>query len=319
MAAPAPYTGPSKAEILAGRQAVLGPNCALNYSSAPLLIVRGSGQYLYDESGAEYLDCVNNVAHVGHAHPHVVSALGAQLSALNTNSRFLHPAIVSYASRLTATLPAPLRVVFYVNSGSEANDLALRLARAHTKRRGTVCVDGAYHGHTVSLIDVSPYKYAREGGMAPRGSVRCVPQPDCFSGQFRGDVRDAADAARCAEAYSAYVRDAFAAFAEDERSEAAWKRAVAAREGGGEGGAGSGVGGSDAADLHAGMAWAARNTSDDGLTAGCAAFIMESILSCGGQVRGFIGVVWSTGVGVGWSAGGGVACDRSCGGRCACA
>ena len=81
---------------------------------------------------------------------------------------YVSPYIIDYAKKLTATLPEPLSVVFWVNSGSEANDLALRLARAHTKKRGVMCVSGAYHGHVISIIDISPYKYERSGGLGQR-------------------------------------------------------------------------------------------------------------------------------------------------------
>ena len=100
----------------------------------PLHIVRGEGAYLYDADGREYLDLVNNVAHVGHCHPRVVEAGARQMAVLNTNTRYLHGSVIDYARRLAATLPDPLHVCFFVNSGSEANDLALRLAAAHTGR-----------------------------------------------------------------------------------------------------------------------------------------------------------------------------------------
>ena len=110
----------SKEDILARRERFLGPSLSLSYEE-PLQIVRGIGQYLYDENGRAYLDGVNNVCHVGHSHPHVVEALAGQAALLNTNTRYLHPTIVRYAERLLATLPEPLEVLFFVCSGSEAN------------------------------------------------------------------------------------------------------------------------------------------------------------------------------------------------------
>jgi ethanolamine-phosphate phospho-lyase len=101
-----------------------------------------------DEKGASYLDTRNNVAHVGHGNPYVVNAIQTQLSKLNTNTRYLHPNVVELARRLADKLPDPLEVVVFVNSGSEANDLALRLARAYTKSNNTIVVERAYHGHT---------------------------------------------------------------------------------------------------------------------------------------------------------------------------
>src|SRR5262249_58704769 len=103
-------------------------------------------QYLFDEEGRRYLDAYNNVAHVGHCHPRVVEAGRRQMAVLNTNTRYLHPSIVRYAERLAATLPAPLSVCFFVCSGSEANELALRMARARTGGPGIVVVGRAYHG-----------------------------------------------------------------------------------------------------------------------------------------------------------------------------
>src|SRR6185295_12955004 len=129
------------------RQARLCANLSLSYRK-PLHIVRGWKQYLYDADGAEYLDAYNNVAHVGHAHPRVVEAIARQAALLNTNTRYLHHLIGEYAERLTALLPAPLRVCYFVNSGSEANELALRLARAHTRQRDVVVSAAAYHGNT---------------------------------------------------------------------------------------------------------------------------------------------------------------------------
>ena len=118
--------------------------------------MRGEGSRLIDESGRSYLDTRNNVAHVGHEHPRVVKAIQQQVQMLNTNTRYLHPNVVELARRLCEKLPSPLSKVVFVNSGSEANDLALRLARAYTGSRNTVVVDGAYHGHTLSVLEVSP-------------------------------------------------------------------------------------------------------------------------------------------------------------------
>lgn len=100
----------SKSDLLALRAKHIGRNVALNYSADPIVVLRGEAQHLYDETGAEYLDCVNNVCHVGHCHPHVVNAASSQLAALNTNSRYLHPAILRYSQRVCATLPGDLKV-----------------------------------------------------------------------------------------------------------------------------------------------------------------------------------------------------------------
>ncbi len=168
----------------ARRRRLLGPSLSLSYRR-PLEIVRGAGQFLYDETGRAYLDVVNNVAHVGHGHPRVVAAGARQMAVLNTNTRYLHESILRYAERLTATLPEPLSVCFFVCSGSEANELALRLARAHTKARDLAVVDGAYHGNTAALVDASPYKFDGPGGDGAPPRVHKVPMPDDYRGLHR--------------------------------------------------------------------------------------------------------------------------------------
>jgi 4-aminobutyrate aminotransferase-like enzyme len=174
--------------MLAERRARLGPNLSLSYRR-PLAIVRGYGAYLYDPLGQAYLDTVNNVAHVGHSHPRVVAAAAGQLGVLTTNTRYLHPAILRYAQRLTALLPEPLRVCYFVNSGSEANELALRLARAYTGRSGLIVVEAAYHGNTAGLIDTSPYKHAGPGGQGAPAHVQVLPMPDVYRGLCRDPER----------------------------------------------------------------------------------------------------------------------------------
>ncbi|HUU33322.1 MAG TPA: aminotransferase class III-fold pyridoxal phosphate-dependent enzyme, partial [Vicinamibacterales bacterium] len=127
-----------------------------------------------------YLDCYNNVAHVGHCHPRVVAALAAQAARLNTNTRYLHENVVRYAERLAAALPAGLDCLFFCNSGSEANDLALRIARAATGRQGIAVLDWAYHGHTQALIEISPYKYKGKGGPGRPRFVCELPLPEPY-------------------------------------------------------------------------------------------------------------------------------------------
>ena len=189
MTATDPAGAMSADEILAARRRRLGPSLSLSYRT-PLHIVRGEGAYLYDADGREYLDCVNNVAHVGHAHPRVVEAGAAQMRVLNTNTRYLHESVVRYAERLTALLPDHLEVCFFVNSGSEANELALRLARAATNRPDVAAVDVAYHGNTQRLVEVSAYKFNGPGGAGQGDDVQIVPLPDPYRGSHRGTGRD---------------------------------------------------------------------------------------------------------------------------------
>lgn len=185
------------------RSKALPPNLSLSYAS-PIHVVRGQGARLYDPLGRAYIDCVNNVAHVGHEHPAVVRAGQRQMALLNTNTRYLHEKVVAYAERLADLLPEPLSCCFFVNSGSEANELALRLARAHTNGSGVVALEGGYHGHTQTLIDVSHYKFAGAGGMGPPPWVRAVPTPDEYRGRYGRDMPDRA------QRYAGHVRDAFA-------------------------------------------------------------------------------------------------------------
>ena len=150
-------------QSLAAREKYFSSNLSLSYDR-PLKIVRGWMQFLYDDTGRAFLDVYNNVPLVGHSHPRVVRAVQKQIAMLNTNTRYLHDNALQYAERLTALLPAPLRICFFVNSGSEANELAVRLARSHTGREDIIVLEHAYHGHTSTLIDISPYKFNGPGG-----------------------------------------------------------------------------------------------------------------------------------------------------------
>ncbi|MFT7501790.1 MAG: 4-aminobutyrate aminotransferase-like enzyme/Ser/Thr protein kinase RdoA (MazF antagonist) [Gammaproteobacteria bacterium] len=169
------------ASIARRRQTNLSPSLSLSYDE-PLHVVRGEGAELIDVNGRRWLDLVNNVAHVGHEHRHVVNAITEQVRQLNTNTRYLHPNIVDYAERLRALFPDPLTTVFLTNSGSEAVDLALRLAQTATARDGVLTLDWAYHGNLTSLIEISPYKFNRAGGRGPSERVRICELPDPFRG-----------------------------------------------------------------------------------------------------------------------------------------
>ena len=152
----------------------------------PVHLVRGSMQYVFDVDGRQFVDAYNNVPHVGHCHPHVVDAAATQLRTLNTNTRYPHESYDRFAALLTATLPRQLCVCYFVNSGSEANELALRLARTHTKRHDVVVLDAAYHGNTTTLIEMSPYKFNGPGGTGKPPWVHIAPLPDVYRGQYRG-------------------------------------------------------------------------------------------------------------------------------------
>jgi 4-aminobutyrate aminotransferase-like enzyme len=177
-------SGTTSKALAAARRDLIGRNVKTSYRN-PLHIVRASMQYLYDGAGRRYVDGYNNVPHVGHCHPIVVESAARQLSLLNTNTRYLHESLERFAASLTATLPQPLQVCYFVNSGSEANELALRLARAHTRARDLIVLEAAYHGNTTTLIDISPYKADGPGGAGHAPWVRVVPIADLYRGQHK--------------------------------------------------------------------------------------------------------------------------------------
>ena len=185
-------------EILKMRGEHISESLSIGHGK-PLHITRGEMQYLYSRSGVKYLDLVNNVCHVGHCNPHVVSAGQKQMAVLNTNTRYIYDGLTQYIQRLSYTLPEGLDYGFLVNSGSEANELAIRLARAYTNNHDIVVMEGAYHGHTGMLIDLSPYKFRGPGGKGiAEDWVHVAPVPDTFRdnsrdylNEFEGIVRDA--------------------------------------------------------------------------------------------------------------------------------
>ena len=185
-----PRVEANTARTLSTRRELLGRNLTVSYQQ-PLKIVRGWMQYLYDDTGRAFLDVYNNVPLVGHSHPRVVRAVQEQIALLNTNTRYLHDNVKRYAERLTRLLPEPLRVCYFVNSGSEANELALRLARAHTGREDVIVLEHAYHGHTNTLIDISPYKFDGPGGSGRKPWVHVAPIPDDYRGPYRRGETDA--------------------------------------------------------------------------------------------------------------------------------
>jgi 4-aminobutyrate aminotransferase-like enzyme/Ser/Thr protein kinase RdoA (MazF antagonist) len=185
-----PSPQPTGEEILHERRLRMGRNLSISYRQ-PLHIVRGDRQYLFDANGRRYIDFYNNVPHVGHNHPQVVRAAQRQMAVLNTNTRYLHGELTRYARRLTERMPGDLKVCYFVASGSEATELSLRLARAVTQQRDLIVSDGAYHGHTSTLIDISPYKAEGPGGAGLPDWVHKADVPDVFRGKYRRDDADA--------------------------------------------------------------------------------------------------------------------------------
>lgn len=185
---------PREQEMIARRQRLLGPAYRLFYAN-PVHVVRGEGVWLYDPDGRAYLDVYNNVACVGHSHPHVVEALSRQAAILNTHTRYLHEAVLDYAERLLGYFPPELAHVMFTCTGSEANDLALRVAKAHTGGTGFIVTQFAYHGVTDAVAGMSP---SLGSAMKLGDHVRTVPAPDGYRGSsrdvgsvFAGHVRDA--------------------------------------------------------------------------------------------------------------------------------
>lgn len=172
--------------LLAERQARFGSNLKLSYRR-PVTFLRGWRHHLFDEMGRPYLDAYNNVPHVGHAHPRIRAVAADQLARMNANTRYLHPAPMALAERITARLPSELEVCFFVNSGSEANELALRLARAASGGYDIVTPDHGYHGNTTGAIDISAYKFNKPGMGGRKPWVHLVDVADDYRGRFRRD------------------------------------------------------------------------------------------------------------------------------------
>lgn len=172
-------------EVIKYRKQHLGKSLSLSYNK-PLKMLRGMGAFLMDSSGRKYLDTVNNVAHVGHEHPAVVKAGQQQMGILNTNSRYLHENINDFAEALLSTFPKELSVVHFVNSGSEANELALRMCKAWSGQKDMIAVEVGYHGNTNGCIDISSYKFDGKGGKGAPENTHIVPLPDSFRGMYQG-------------------------------------------------------------------------------------------------------------------------------------
>ncbi|MFN0213661.1 MAG: aminotransferase class III-fold pyridoxal phosphate-dependent enzyme [Saprospiraceae bacterium] len=224
---PPPPARLAASEILGFRQQHLGKNLSVSYKK-PLNMQRGWRQYLFDDTGRRYLDTVNNVAHVGHEHPRVVRAGQRQMAVLNTNTRYLHESIVRFSERLLATFPPELNVAFFVNSGSEANELAMRLAKNYTQQKDMLVVEHGYHGNTQGCVDISSYKFEGPGGKGAPAFTHVTPIPDVYRGLYRGNALETG------KKYAAHIGEA------------------------------------------------AQKIKDAGR--GPAAFICESVISCGGQV-----------------------------------
>jgi len=177
--------GPDLGAELARRKAYFSKALAVSYAE-PLKMEKAAFQYMYAASGDTYLDLYNNIPHVGHCHPRVVRAGQDQMARLNTNTRYLYEQLHVYSERLLAKFPEPLNKVFYVNSGSAAADLAVRLARTHTGRKQIMVLEHGYHGNTVTGIEISSYKFEHAGGPGKPAHILMAPIPDAYRGSHRG-------------------------------------------------------------------------------------------------------------------------------------
>lgn len=184
--------------LLERRHRVLGRNSPLFYER-PLHLVRGEGVWLWDAEGRRYLDAYNNVPHVGHCHPHVVEAVARQAAKLNTHTRYLHEGIVEYAERLVATFDPGLSMAMLVCTGSEANELALRISNVITGGAGVICTNFAYHGNTKAVAQIGTV-FPPPEGFGPH--IRAISPPDTYRG-LRGLAGQALEDAYVDEVRSA--------------------------------------------------------------------------------------------------------------------
>jgi 4-aminobutyrate aminotransferase-like enzyme/Ser/Thr protein kinase RdoA (MazF antagonist) len=180
------YKALNQNEIKNSRQEHFAPNLKLSYQE-PVMFMRGWKHHLFDEYGRPHLDAYNNVPHVGHAHPRIQAVAADQLLRMNSNTRYLHPAQTEFAQTILKHMPNGMSVCYFVNSGTEANELALRLARAHTGEKDMITPDHGYHGNTTGAIDISAYKFNKTNGVGQADWVHLIDVADDYQGQFRRD------------------------------------------------------------------------------------------------------------------------------------
>jgi len=179
-------TPPSEAEVLKKRYEVVSPIFSVSYKQ-PIHMQSAAFQYMYDAHGNTFLDAYNNIPHVGHQHPQVVAAGQQQMATLNTNTRYLYDQLEAYAAKLLDKFPASLNKVYFVNSGSAASDLAVRLAQNYTGHTAMMVMEHGYHGNTRMGIDISHYKYTSRGGKGQSHHIIEAPIPGTYRGEFKGE------------------------------------------------------------------------------------------------------------------------------------
>ncbi len=173
-----------KTETAHKRSLYLGKSLGLSYQQ-PIHLHSAAFQYMYDTAGNTYLDAYNNIPHVGHCHPKVSEAISRQVRLLNTNTRYLYDSLADYAEKLLAYFPPSLNKIFFVNSGSMASDLAIRMAHTYTQRRHNLVLEMGYHGNTITGIDISSYKFDGKGGKGQPDCISVLPLPNLFNGLFQ--------------------------------------------------------------------------------------------------------------------------------------
>ena len=175
--------------LLLKRNALISKSFSISYKK-PLHMLEAKNQYFFDEKGRKYLDCINNISHVGHSHTRIHKAMVNQNLKLNTNTRYLYKIINDYSKKLLDKFPKKLDTIFFVCTGSEANDLAYRIAQNYTSSKDVLVMDNAYHGHTNTLIDLSPYKFNGKGGAGKKDYVHIADMPDGLRGKWKYSKKD---------------------------------------------------------------------------------------------------------------------------------
>jgi 4-aminobutyrate aminotransferase-like enzyme/Ser/Thr protein kinase RdoA (MazF antagonist) len=183
------YNFNKKTEVLSDRKKYFGGNLSVSYND-PILISRAWRHHIFDEWGRPYLDAYNNVPHVGHSHPRINLVASDQLKKVNSNTRYLHPSQTEFAKKLLSKLPSEFEVCYFVNSGSEANELALRLAQAHTHKTGIITPDEGYFGNTTGALSISAYKFKKLNGIGQADWVEIIEVPDDYRGSYKKDDPD---------------------------------------------------------------------------------------------------------------------------------
>jgi 4-aminobutyrate aminotransferase-like enzyme/Ser/Thr protein kinase RdoA (MazF antagonist) len=185
------YEPSKKGEVLDDRSKHFGGSLSISYDN-PILIARAWKHHIFDEWGRPYLDAYNNVPHVGHSHPKINQVASDQLKKVNSNTRYLHPLQSKFAQKILSKLPSDLEICYFVNSGSEANELALRLARTHSGEKGIITPDEGYFGNTTGALSISAYKFKKPNGVGQADWVEIIEVPDDYRGSFKKDDPDRA-------------------------------------------------------------------------------------------------------------------------------